>query len=35
MNIEELNLEYKNKMDALMEEYKDKIKEVAEVEEEP
>lgn len=35
MNIQELTQEYKNKMDALMEEYKDKIKEVAEVEEEP
>ena len=33
MNIEELNLEYKNKMDALMEEYRDKVKEIAEEEE--
>lgn len=33
MNIEELNLEYKNKMDALMEEYKTKVKEVTEEEE--
>ena len=33
MNIEELNLEYKAKMDALMEEYKDKAKEIAEEEE--
>ena len=33
MNIEELNLEYKNKMDALMEEYKAKVKEIAEEEE--
>lgn len=33
MNIEELNLEYKNKMDALMEEYKTKVKEIAEEEE--
>ena len=32
MNIEELNLEYKNKMDALMEEYKTKAKELAEEE---
>ncbi len=32
MNIEELNLEYKNKMDALMEEYRDKVKELAEEE---
>ena len=30
MNIEELNLEYKTKMDALMEEYKTKAKELAE-----
>ena len=28
MNIEELNKEYKNKMDALMKEYKAKVKEV-------
>ena len=33
MNIEELNLEYKNKMDMLMEEYRDKVKEIAEEEE--
>ena len=33
MNIEELNLEYKNKMDALMEEYKAKVKEVKKKEE--
>ena len=33
MNIEELNLEYKNKMDALMEEYKAKVKEVTKKEE--
>ena len=33
MNIEELNLEYKNKMDKLMEEYKEKIKEVTKKEE--
>ena len=33
MNIEQLNLEYKNKMDALMEEYRDKAKEIAEEEE--
>ena len=33
MNIEELNLEYKNKMDALMEEYKTKVKEVTKKEE--
>ena len=33
MNIEELNLEYKNKMDALMEEYKAKVKEIADEEE--
>ena len=33
MNIEELNKEYKNKMDALMEEYKTKVKEIAEEEE--
>ena len=33
MNIEELNLEYKSKMDALMEEYKTKVKEIAEAEE--
>ena len=33
MNIEELNLEYKNKMDALMEEYRDKVKEIADEEE--
>ena len=32
MNIEELNLEYKNKMDALMEEYKAKVKELTEEE---
>ena len=32
MNIEELNLEYKNKMDALMEEYKTKVKELTEEE---
>ena len=35
MNIEELNLEYKNKMDALMEEYKEKAKELEETKEEP
>ena len=33
MNIEELNLEYKNKMDALMEEYKTKVKEITDEEE--
>ena len=33
MNIEELNLEYKAKMDALMEEYKTKVKEVTKKEE--
>lgn len=33
MNIEELNLEYKTKMDALMEEYKTKVKEVTKKEE--
>ena len=33
MNIEELNLEYKNKMDKLMEEYKAKVKEVTKKEE--
>ena len=33
MNIEELNLEYKTKMDALMEEYKTKAKEITEAEE--
>ena len=33
MNIEELNKEYKDKMDALMEEYKEKAKEIAEEEE--
>lgn len=33
MNIEELNLEYKNKMDALIEEYKTKVKEVTKKEE--
>ena len=33
MNIEQLNLEYKNKMDALMEEYKEKIKETTKKEE--
>ena len=33
MNIEELNKEYKNKMDALMEEYKAKVKEVTKKEE--
>ena len=33
MNIEELNLEYKNKMDALMEEYKEKAKKLVEEEE--
>ena len=33
MNIEELNLEYKNKMDKLMEEYKEKIKEATKKEE--
>ena len=33
MNIEELNLEYKNKMDALMKEYRDKAKEIAKKEE--
>lgn len=33
MNIEELNLEYKAKMDALMEEYKAKVKEVTKKEE--
>ena len=33
MNIEELNLEYKNKMDALMEEYKTKVKDITEEEE--
>ena len=33
MNIEQLNLEYKNKMDALMEEYKEKIKEAIKKEE--
>ena len=33
MNIEQLNLEYKNKMDKLMEEYKEKIKEVTKKEE--
>ena len=33
MNIEELNLEYKNKMDKLMEEYKAKVKEATKKEE--
>ena len=33
MNIEELNLEYKNKMDKLLEEYKAKVKEVIKKEE--
>ena len=33
MNIEELNLEYKTKMDALMEEYKTKVKEITDEEE--
>ena len=33
MNIEELNKEYKNKMDALMEEYKEKAKKLVEEEE--
>lgn len=33
MNIEELNLEYKSKMDALMEEYKEKAKKLVEEEE--
>ena len=33
MNIEQLNLEYKNKMDKLMEEYKEKIKEATKKEE--
>ena len=33
MNIEELNKEYKDKMDALMEEYKTKAKEITEAEE--
>ena len=33
MNIEELNKEYKNKMDKLMEEYKEKIKEIEKKEE--
>ena len=33
MNIEELNKEYKNKMDALMKEYKAKVKEVKKKEE--
>ena len=33
MNIEELNKEYKNKMDKLMEEYKEKIKEATKKEE--
>lgn len=33
MNIEELNLEYKNKMDKLLEEYKAKVKEVTKKEE--
>lgn len=33
MNIEQLNLEYKNKMDKLMEEYKAKVKEVTKKEE--
>lgn len=33
MNIEELNKQYKSKMDALMEEYKTKVKEIAEEEE--
>ena len=35
MNIEELNLEYKNKMDILMKEYKEKVKELEETKEEP
>ena len=35
MNIDQLNLEYKNKMDALMEEYKEKVKELEETKEEP
>lgn len=33
MNIEQLNLEYKNKMDKLMEEYKAKVKEIEKKEE--
>ena len=33
MNIEELNLEYKNKMDKLLEEYKEKAKELVREEE--
>ena len=33
MNIEQLNLEYKNKMDALMEEYKARVKEIEKREE--
>ena len=35
MNIEELNKEYKNKMDELMNEYKEKVKELEETKEEP
>ena len=35
MNIEELNKEYKNKMDILMNEYKEKVKELEETKEEP
>ena len=35
MNIEELNLEYKNKMDILMKEYKEKVKELEGTKEKP
>lgn len=35
MNIEELNKEYKNKMDILMNEYKEKVKELEGTKEEP
>ena len=35
MNIEELNKEYKDKMDILMNEYKEKVKELEETKEEP
>ena len=35
MNIEELNKEYKDKMDELMKEYKEKVKELEETKEKP
>ena len=35
MNIEELNKEYKNKMDILMKEYKEKVKELEGTKEKP